>query len=266
MADPKDDEKFTPDEAGKITSQPVPDAGTERVEYGYRYPTRIVRDTIANQTRAGTDLSPSRGTGTGRGYVGPFLVDENGDITQKQGYDANDVGYEFAYLTNRPNELESFRRFLAEYTPYYGNNKPGTGMMKTTDDDRAFGAFFDAAMMNGKTWKAYMLDVMRGAKPNYAGTGGTGKRISVTAPEDISRQYLDASYRILGRAATQQEMQAAISWIQNQERQRAAGGSVDPMSLATAAQTRAGMAAPGEAVAQKVGMAMNELMNMLGGG
>lgn len=271
MADQKEDDKFTPSDAASAVAGGNTTTGIPAVDMPYRYPSRIVNNTSENLSRhdpvsQNTFFGPSRGPGTGRAYMGPNLVDENGNITSKQEYNLTDVGYEFTYLTTRPMELQSFRRFLAEYTPYYGKSKPGTDMFKTSADEQAMSDFFTAAQMNGKTWKAYMLDVMRGAKPGYTSGGGTGKQISVTAPEDISRQYLDASYRILGRAASAEEMQAAISWIQNQERSRAAGGSVDPMSLATAAQTRAGMASPGEAIAQKVGTAMNELMNMLGSG
>lgn len=256
--------------SGGSTTTAPPVALTENVPY----PGRMVNDSPRNLSyhpdalSQSTYFSPSRGMGTGRTYVGPHLVDENGDLSSQIGqYSDEEIGRTFYTLAAKNNgqDLEYLKQFLYEYTPYYGKNKPSPGTTRTSADMSAIADFFDEAVLNGKTWRARMLDVMRGAKMSPQQTG-SGRAISVTSPEDISRSYLDASFKILGRAATQQEMQSAISWIQQQERARAAGGGVDPMTLATASQTRAGMASPNEAVAQKVGTAINELMSMLGGG
>jgi hypothetical protein len=273
MADPKDPGKdtFTQDEAAAATSGssalPPPVVAPE-----YTYSSRFVSNTAENRRLAGETKgvrSPylSQTPGGTVVYTGELLVDENNNLTPKTRYDQNDVNYEYYAWAQRKDVLASTLKFLKDYGYYPNGKSPSAnalaGVGLETSDAGAIDAFFTQAWVQGKTYKKWMLERMAGVPP--VATSGTGKQISVTSPEDISRQYLDASFRILGRAATQKEMQSAINWIQSQERARAAGGSVDPMSLGTAAQTRAEQASPGEAVAYKVGTAINELMGMLGG-
>lgn len=275
MADPKDpkNDTFTPEEAAAAASggstPPPPVIVPE-----YTYSPRVINNTPQNRAAAGETRktrSPYLSPPTPGGqvfYTGELLVDENGDLTPKTKYDQNDVNYEYYAWAQKKDTLASTLKFLKDYGYYPSGKSPSAnalaGVGLETADASAIDAFFSQAWVQGKTYRKWMLERMAGIPP-VAQSGGTGKQISVTSPEDISRQYLDASFRILGRAASPQEMQSAINWIQSQERARAAGGSTDPMSLGTAAQTRASQVAPGEAVAQKVGTAINELMNMLGG-
>ena len=222
MADETDkkNDKFTADDADTITQGGSSGTNTPAFESPYSYPTRLVNDSTTNLGRhpdpvsQSTYFGPSRGFGTGRPYAGPLLVDENGDLTAKDGYQPEEVGYTFYELAakNGGQDLIALKQFLREYTPYYGTRDPGPGTVRTDADINAMAAFFEEAVLNGKTWQARMLDVMRGSKLNYK-PSGSGRVIKVTSPEDISRQYLDASFRILGRAASPQEMQSAIHSI-----------------------------------------------------
>lgn len=273
MADNKDPKKdtFTAEEAAAAASSSTPAPPVITPEYTYS--SRQIRDTPENRRLAGeTTKTPSPNIGRSPNgtlfYTGELLVDENGNLTPKTRYDQNDVNYEYYAWAQKKDTLASTLKFLKDYGYYPSGKSPSanalSGVGLETSDASAIDAFFSQAWVQGKTYRKWMLERMAGIPP-VAQSGGSGKQISVTSPEDISRQYLDASFRILGRAATPKEMQSAINWIQSQERARAAGGSVDPMSLGTAAQTRAEQVSPGEAVAYKVGTAINELMNMLGG-
>jgi hypothetical protein len=265
MAD--EDDKKNPD----LTVDTAASGGTEIVYADpYPRPTRLINNTPDNYslaTQGGADPSAFVVLPNGSvRYNGPLLVDENNNLTPQTEYDGDTPGYTFVDLSRNPAGIQSFLTFLHDYN-YYGSNKPSSqamaGIGMTNADEAAMMNFMSMARYNGKTWKAYMSDVMRNPKPKMLGTGG--RTVSVTAPEDIARQYLDATYKILGRPATQQEMQSAITWVQNQERQRAAGGRVDAATLASAAQSAASQASPGEATAQKVGSAINAIMNLLGG-
>lgn len=263
-----EDDKKNPD----LSVEGAASGGTDIVITDpYPRPTRLINNTANNYalaTQGGTNTAAFSVLPNGKvAYTGPLLVDENNDLTSLSEYDPDAIGYTFVDLARNPAGLQSFLTFLYDYN-YYGSSKPSSqamaGMGLTNTDEAAIGNLMSAARYNGKTWKAYMSDVMRNPKPKMMGTG-TGRTVSVTAPEDIARQYLDATYKILGRPATKQEMQAAITWVQNQERQRAAGGQVDAATLASAAQSAAVQASPGEATAQKVGSAIDAIMNLLGG-
>jgi len=236
----------------------------------YVFPSRRVAYNSGNISRAEAAGHQLRSVRTPQGIISYYdqdlLVNEDNDIARPQ-YDAGgaDVLSEYASIIN-PVERSAFLTTLKDYL-FYGDDKPSdlamSGRGLESKDERAIQAFLNYSSGQGRTWRA-MLPIIQGTA-KIAPSGGSGRRVSVVSTEDATRIFREESLRLLGRMPTQQEIRAAVSTIQSQQRSRGAGGSMDAPSVTTAAQEQAKQAAPGERAAQSAGQAINQIFALLGG-
>jgi hypothetical protein len=235
----------------------------------YVYPSRRVNYSDVNASQiAASGEGGLNSTRTPAGivsyYNGPLLIDENNDVSRRQ-YDASggDVLPEYASILN-PVERSSFLTTLKDYG-FYLDDKPSelafSGRGLTNTDERAIQSFLNYSSSQGRTWRA-MLPIVQGQQ-KIVSSGG--RRVSVVSTEDATRVFREESLRILGRMPTQQEIRAAVSTIQSQQRSRGGGGTMDAPAVTTAAQEAAKQAAPGERAAQSAGQAVGQIFALLGG-
>ena len=198
-------------------------------------------------------------------YYGPNLVDENGNVSNRDSYGPDDV-YAVWRDYRTPEARAAFLNTLRS-TGMYGEDSPSnqalSGNALMSEDERAIGRFLDAAASVGKTASGY-LQVLKTGDASFVPKFSGGSGVRVVSAEDAGRMYKQASLRILGRVPSAQEMEASIRYIQQQQRERAYS-SQDAPSLQTAALTRAEQSAPDEATAQTVGTGLQRIMALLGG-
>lgn len=199
-------------------------------------------------------------------YYGPNLVDENGNVSNRDGYNSAEDVYAVWRDYRTPEARAAFLNTLRS-TGMYGDDSPSnqalSGNALMSEDERAISRFLNAAASLGKTAGGY-LQVLKTGDASFVPKGSGGSGVRVVSAEDAGRMYKQASLRILGRVPTAQEMDASIRYIQQQQRERAYS-SQDAPSLQTAALARAEQSAPDEATAQTVGNGLQRIMALLGG-
>jgi hypothetical protein len=146
--------------------------------------------------------------------------------------------------------------------------KPSAAMIAGTgvdaSDQRAIQGLLDFSVRAKRTWRAVAAGLADGTIPPASGGGG-GPRYSVVSTEDAMAAVTEEFFRVLKRPPTPAEARQAAINIQNAERSRASGGSMDPTSLGVAARAQATQAAPGEFAANAAGSALTRIFSLLGG-
>jgi len=261
---------FTPDEAGDVVADGTKTNSAPQPPYQPARNARVVANTAQNRATSfdqrdfGKVLPTSDPSQASVLYYGKNLVDENGNISNRDSYGPDDA-YAVWRDYRTPDARATFLNTLRG-SGMYGNDKPSnqalSGNALMNEDLAAINRFLDAAQSIGKTASGYLQILKTGGSSFSFGAGGSGVR--VVSAEDAGRMYKQASLRILGRVPTAQEMDASIRYIQQQQRQRASS-SQDAPSLQTAALARAEQSAPDEATAQTVGTGLQRIMALLGG-
>jgi len=150
---------------------------------------------------------------------------------------------------------------------FYGS-KPSAAMLSGSgldaSDQRAIQGLLDFSVRAKLTWRAVASGLASGQIPPASGGGG-GASYSVVSTEDAMDAVREEFFRVLKRPPTPAEARQAALSIQQAERSRASGGSMDPTSLGVAARAQAEQAAPGEFAANAAGSAMTRIFALLGG-
>lgn len=245
----------------------------------YPMPPRTVSSTTANVSAASKDgtLDPTfanqatlRRYGGNPNlpsvYIGPQLVDENGNLAGI-GYDASGADITTEFFTASAAERASMISTITKLGLFYGS-KPSAAMLAgnglDNSDKVAIQGLLDFSVRNGRTWRAVNGLVATG-QIAVAGATGVGQAYSVVSTEDAMDAVREEFFRVLKRPPTPAEARQAALSIQQAERSRAQGGSMDPTSLGVAARAQAEKAAPGEFAANAAGSAVNRIFSLLGG-
>jgi hypothetical protein len=216
--------------------------------------------------------SSVRASGMGRAenmyyiYTGPQLVDENGSIAG-QGYSANgsDINVEF-FGVKTAAERATMIATATKLGLFFGNKPSGamvSGSGLSNSDSSAIQALLDYSNGIGRTWRA-TAELVSSGMITAAGGGG-GSSYSVVSTEDAMAAAKDAWFSVLKRPPTSAEMKQAALTIQQNERSRAQGKSMDPVSLGTAAKEQAQKTSPGEYAAASAGNALTRMFSLFGG-
>ena len=197
-------------------------------------------------------------------YIGPRLLDEKGKLQNWYGSNGESIDTEF--FTASASERATLISTAQKLGFFYGQ-KPSGAMLAgnglDSSDRRAVQDLLDFSVRNGRTWRLVGGMVSSG---QIATSGvGTGKLYSVVSTEDAADAVKEEFLRVLKRMPTVAEVKQAALNIQNEERKRAQGGSMDPTSLSVAARSQAQKAAPGEYAANSAGSAINQLFALFGG-
>jgi len=201
-------------------------------------------------------------------YYGPQLIDEYGHLAGP-GYDAGgaDINSEFHQASKSDQQMLLNSALKMGF--YFGQKPSGAALSGTgtsNTDDNAIQMFFDYSTRAGRTWRAVSGMLNQGLIAPATGVGGGGPRVSVVSKEEAAKGLYDAFYTILKRPPTPEEIKQSALNIQNMERSRGQGGSMDAPSLKTAAQLEAQKTSPNEATAVSVGSAVTRLFALLAGG
>jgi len=200
-------------------------------------------------------------------YTGPQLVDENGRLSGgTYSADGSDIATEF-FGVKTAAERQTMISTAQKLGFFYGS-KPSAAMLSGTGmdagDRRAVQDLLDYSVRVGRTWRSVSGMLASGQiSPASGGSGGAG--YSVVSTEDAMDAVREEFFRVLKRPPTPAEARQAALNIQQAERSRASGGSMDPTSLGVAARSQAEQAAPGEFAANAAGSAMTRIFALLGG-
>jgi hypothetical protein len=205
-------------------------------------------------------------------YNGPQLIDETSGTARiaGPGYSANgdDVQAEFFGVTS-PGERALLISTATKLGLFF-NSKPspsmvaGTGLNNT--DANAVQGLLNYSTKSGYTWRTVAARLSSGmiASPIISGSG-SGSSYSVVSTEDAMAAAKDAWFSVLKRPPTAAEMKQAAITIQQNERTRAQGNTMDPASLKTAAAQQAQKTSPGEYAATSAGNALTRMFSLFGG-
>lgn len=201
-------------------------------------------------------------------YNGPQLVDEDGRLSGgTYSADGTDITTEF-FSVKTAAERQTMISTAQKLGFFYGG-KPSGAMMSGTGmdngDRRAVQDLLDYSVRLGRTWRAVSGMLSSGQIAPASGGGGAGGGYSVVSTEDAMDAVREEFFRVLKRPPTPAEARQAALSIQQAERSRATGGSMDPTSLGVAARSEAEKAAPGEFAANAAGSAMTRIFALLGG-
>lgn len=190
-------------------------------------------------------------------YTGQGLVDDKGVISRGQ-YDPNEAYRELASMT-----VTDRLAYLNDWYDrgLYPSGKPSVTGLESND----VGAMRQILMLSnspdfGYTWKV-TSNLLRDTFPGGKGAG-TGRKISLTAPEDIGEYVKNASLKLLGRNPTKAEIDAAIKSIQGVEAKRQGAGQ-DVPSLGVLAERQVTRVAGGEARMNAVATGIDIFRQML---
>lgn len=198
-------------------------------------------------------------------YTGPQLVDETGHISG-QGYSANgsDINAEFFGVKTAAERATMIA--TATKLGLFFSNKPSNAMLSgsglSNSDSAAIQGLLDYSNGIGRTWRATAELVASGM---IHSTSGGGAAYSVVSTEDAMAAAKDAWFSVLKRPPTSAEMKQAALTIQQNERARAQGKNMDPISLKTAATLQAQQRSPGEYAATSAGNALTRMFSLFGG-
>ena len=200
-------------------------------------------------------------------YSGPQLFDENGRLSGKTyAADGSDIDAEFFGVKNAAERATMIS--TAEKLGFFFGSKPSAAMIAgtgaDTSDRRAIQMLLDYGVRNQMTWQAVANGLASG-KINPGVISGGGASYSVVSTEDAMSAVGEEFFRILKRPPTPAEARQAALNIQNTERARATGRSMDPTSLNVAAREQAKSAAPTEYAANAAGDALTRIFSLLGG-
>jgi hypothetical protein len=204
-------------------------------------------------------------------YTGPQLIDESSGTAKiyGPGYASNgdDINAEF-FGVSSPSERALLISTATKLGLFF-NNKPspamiaGTGLSGT--DANAVQGLLDYSTTNGYTWRTVANRLSSGMMSTPTVSGGSGTSYSVVSTEDAMAAAKDAWFSVLKRPPTGPEMKQAALTIQQNERARAQGKNMDPVSLKTAATLQAQQRSPGEFAAVSAGNAMTRMFSLFGG-
>jgi hypothetical protein len=204
-------------------------------------------------------------------YTGPQLIDESSGTAKiyGPGYASNgdDINAEF-FGVSSPAERALLISTATKLGLFF-NNKPspamiaGTGLNNT--DSNAVQGLLDYSTKSGYTWRTVADRLSSGMMSTPTVSGGSGTAYSVVATEDAMAAAKDAWFSVLKRPPTGPEMKQAALTIQQNERARAQGKNMDPVSLKTAATLQAQQRSPGEFAAVSAGNAMTRMFSLFGG-
>ena len=199
-------------------------------------------------------------------YYGPQLVTEDGHLSGgTYSNDGSDIASEF-FGVKTAAERQTMIATAQKLGLFFGG-KPSAAMIAGTgldaSDQRAVQGLLDFSVRQKRTWRAVAAGIASG-QISVAGGGG-GPSYSVVSTEDAMAAVTEEFFRVLKRPPTPAEARQAALSIQQAERSRASGGSMDPTSLNVAARTQAEKAAPGEFAANAAGSAMTRIFALLGG-
>ena len=205
-------------------------------------------------------------------YNGPQLltVDENGQKRlsgKTYSADGTDIDVEFYSVKSAAERLTMIS--TAQKLGFFYGSKPSGAMLEgngmDSGDRRAVQDLLDFSVRKGLTWQAVAQGLSTGEIAASSGSSGGGRGYSVVSTEDAMDSVREEFFRVLKRAPTPAEARQAALNIQQAERSRASGGSMDPTSLGVAARAQAEQAAPGEFAANAAGSAMTRIFALLGG-
>ena len=200
-------------------------------------------------------------------YNGPQLIDENGRLSGgTYSADGTDISAEF-FGVKTAAERQTMISTAQKLGFFYGQ-KPSGAMLSGTGmdngDRRAIQDLLDYSVRQGRTWRA-VATMLSSGQIAPATSGGSGGGYSVVSTEDAMDSVREEFFRVLKRAPTPAEARQAAINIQQAERSRASGGSMDPTSLGVAARAQAEKAAPGEFAANSAGNALTRIFALIGG-
>lgn len=204
-------------------------------------------------------------------YTGPQLIDESSGTAKiyGPGYASNgdDVNAEFFGVTS-PAERATLISTATKLGLFF-NSKPSPAMIAGTglssSDANAVQGLLDYSTKSGYTWRTVADRLSNGTLSVPTITGGTGSSYSVVSTEDAMAAAKDAWFSVLKRPPTAAEMKQAAITIQQNERARAQGNTMDPTSLKTAAVQQAQKTSPGEYAATSAGNALTRMFSLFGG-
>lgn len=204
-------------------------------------------------------------------YTGPQLIDESSGTAKiyGPGYASNgdDINAEFFGVTSASERATLIA--TATKLGLFFNNKPSPAMIAGTglnsSDANAVQGLLDYSTKSGYTWRTVADRLSSGMMSTPTVSGGSGTSYSVISTEDAMAAAKDAWFGVLKRPPTAAEMKQAALTIQQNERARAQGKNMDPVSLKTAAVQQAQKASPGEYAATSAGNALTRMFSLFGG-
>lgn len=196
-------------------------------------------------------------------FWGEALVDEDGYVVRGL-YDIDADTAEQQLLKLSSDELKTWAT-QAKRTGFYGSSDPSGLILSNRGyanaDVSAMANFMRYANNTGLVVRALLLQMSSWSNVN----SGTGTTVKVTAPEDI-RYYLDQAWLArFGRKPNKQDIDNAISAIQQREREASAQKQSSP-SVAVMAQKQAEGKNKSEGAAYQLGNAIQLAFKYLGGG
>lgn len=196
---------------------------------GYGFPSRIVKGTKQGIVVDPKDFETAGGGGYRRTfYRGSLLVDENGIIDRPQ-YDLaplTDANTILLELIKDPNRYKYYTNLL-QTRGYYGNSKPSTNRVDSTDRSAMAEFLNNVANANGVTYKValQMLETM----PQVQSSGKKAPSVRVTSPDDLKVVFRKASTDLLGYEVDDAMAQKFVKSYQQMEiaeaQKQAAGGA-----------------------------------------
>jgi hypothetical protein len=192
-------------------------------------------------------------------YTGQGLVDSKGVIARGQ-YDPDEAYRELASMT-----VTDRLAYLNDWYDrgLYPSGKPSVTGLESSD----IGAMRQILLLSnspdyGYTWQV-TSNLLRTDFPGGKGAGA-GRKITLTAPEDIGEYVKNASLKLLGRNPTKSEIDQAIKSIQGTERARKVAGQ-DVPSMGVLAEGQVQRVAGGEARVNAVASGIDIFRAMLAG-
>lgn len=274
----------TPANQGMTGDQVVLQKNTIFSSTSYAYPPRSIRPTKSDWEKINNDgvydprFASQPGWRAAGGnpslpiiYDGPQLIDETSGQARiaGPGYAANgdDVQAEFFGVTSAAERATLIS--TAQKLGLFFNSKPspsmvaGTGLNNT--DANAVQGLLNYSTKSGYTWRTVAARLSSGMIASPIISGGGGPSYSVVSTEDAMAAAKDAWFSVLKRPPTAAEMKQAAITIQQNERARAQGNTMDPASLKTAAVQQAQQTSPGEYAATSAGNALTRMFSLFGG-
>lgn len=196
-------------------------------------------------------------------FWGEALIDEDGYVVRGlYTIDADTAEQQLLKLSN--DELKVWAT-QAKRTGFYGSSDPSDLILNNRGyanaDVSAMANFMRYANNTGLVVRALLLQMSSWSNVS----SGTGTTIKVTSPEDI-RYYLDQAWLArFGRKPNKQDIDNAVSAIQQREREAAAQKQSSP-SVAVMAQKQAEQKNKSEGAAYQLGNAIQLAFKYLGGG
>ena len=274
----------TPANQGMTGDQVVLQKNTIFSSTSYAYPPRAIRPTKSDWEKINNDgiydprFASQPGWRAAGGnpslpilYFGSQLIDETSGQARiaGPGYAANgdDVQAEFFGVTSAAERATLIS--TAQKLGLFFNSKPspsmvaGTGLNNT--DANAVQGLLNYSTKSGYTWRTVAARLSSGMIASPIISGGGGSSYSVVSTEDAMAAAKDAWFSVLKRPPTAAEMKQAAITIQQNERARAQGNTMDPASLKTAAVQQAQKTSPGEYAATSAGNALTRMFSLFGG-